>query len=53
MRSLGEFVGHIVKGIRANPAKKAVRNEVQETLREDGVILRRTTIEEIEYKKPH
>lgn len=54
MRSLGEFVGHIVKGFRTNPAKKVVRREVQEQQREDmggGVILRRTTIEEVEIRK--
>lgn len=51
MRSLGEFVGHIVKGIRTNPAKRTVRKEVQETRRDDGVILRRTTIEEVEIRK--
>lgn len=51
MRSLGEFVGHIVKGVRTNPAKKTIRKEVQEQRREDGVILRRTTIEEVEIRK--
>ncbi len=50
MRSLGEFVGHIVKGVRANPAKKELRREVREQQREDGVILRRTTIEEVEVR---
>lgn len=48
MRSLGEFVGHVFKGIRTDPAKKVVRKEVQEQRRDDGVILRRTTIEEVE-----
>ena len=51
MRSLGEFVGHIVKGVRADPARKTVRKEVQETRGDDGVILRRTTIEEVEFRK--
>ena len=51
MRSLGEFVGHIVKGVRSNPTKKTIRKEVQEQRRDDGVILRRTTIEEVEIKK--
>jgi hypothetical protein len=50
MRSLGEFVGHIVKGLRTDPAKKVIRKDVQEQQRDDGVILRRTTIEEVELK---
>ena len=50
MRSLGEFVGHIVKGLRTDPAKKVLRKEVREQQRDDGVILRRTTIEEVELK---
>ena len=32
MRSLGEFVGHIFKGIRTDPARKVVRKDVQETV---------------------
>ena len=51
MRSLGEFFGHIIKGAKTNPAKKQVRREVEELQREDGVILRRTTIEEVEITK--
>jgi hypothetical protein len=54
MRSLGEFFGHIFQGIRTDPAKKVIRREVQEQRRDDlgsGVILRRTTIEEVELKK--
>jgi hypothetical protein len=51
MRSLGEFVGHVFKGLRTDPAKKIVRREVRETQRQDGVILRRTTIEEVEIKR--
>lgn len=51
MRSLGEFFGHVFKGIRTDPAKKVIRKEVQEQRREDGVILRRTTIEEVELRK--
>jgi hypothetical protein len=53
MRSLGEFVGHIVKGVKTKPGEPAkrtvVRREVEEEEKGD-VILRRTTIEEIEYK---
>jgi hypothetical protein len=52
MRSLGEFFGHVVKGIRTDPAAGRERNEVRRTVEEekrpDGVILRRTTIEEVE-----
>ena len=51
MRSLGEFFGHIIKGAKTNPAKKEIRREVEEQRREDGVILRRTTIEEVEIRK--
>jgi hypothetical protein len=50
MRSLGEFFGHIVKAVRANPQKKVLKREVMEEQRGD-MTLRRTTIEEIEYKR--
>lgn len=51
MRSLGEFFGHIVKGIRSDPGspeRREVRRTTEEETRDDGVVLRRTTIEEIE-----
>lgn len=56
MRSLGEFVGHIAKGITTDPAKpppprQTVRTHIEEETRDTPqgkVILRRTTIEEIE-----
>jgi hypothetical protein len=55
MRSLGEFFGHIVRGVRTDPARTTprtvVRTEVEEEDRGD-VVLRRTTIEEIEIKRP-
>jgi hypothetical protein len=51
MRSLGEFFGHILKGAKSDPTKKVVRKEVEEEHREDGVILRRTTIEEVEVRR--
>jgi len=51
MRSLGEFFGHIIKGAKTDPAKKVVRKEIEEERREDGVILRRTTIEEVEIRR--
>ena len=50
MRSLGEFVGHVAKGIRTDPSAPKtteVRREV-ETERRGDVVLRRTTIEEVE-----
>ena len=51
MRSLGEFFGHIVRGVRADqssrPRVREVSREIEEEER-DGVVLRRTTIEEIE-----
>jgi len=66
MRSLGQFVGHVAKGIRTRPGADAPsadapaapdglptrRHEVDRRVEEehrDGVILRRTTIEEVEY----
>lgn len=55
MRNLGEFFGHIVKGVKTDPAKpetmREVRREVEEVDQGD-MILRRTTIEEIEFKAP-
>lgn len=49
MRSLGEAVGHIIKAIRTDPAKRkqTVRKTIEEQQRGD-MILRRTTIEEVE-----
>jgi hypothetical protein len=58
MRSLGEFFGHIVQGIKTDvdPAAKKVvtRQTIEEEARQtpDGpVILRRTIIEEVEVPK--
>ena len=53
MRSLGEFFGHIIRGIKTDPAKPrttVLKKEIKEEDRGD-VILRRTTIEEIEVKR--
>lgn len=57
MRSLGQFVGHIVRGAKADVGRPQTREElhreVDEQTREiDGrtVVVRRTTIEEIEVK---
>ena len=59
MRSLGEFVGHIVHSAKADPAphrtvvSKTTEEQIQQTP-EGPVTLRRTTIEEIEYPEaPH
>lgn len=49
MRNLGEFFGHILHGVRTDPSKKVVRREVEEEKRGE-VTLRRTTIEEVEFK---
>jgi hypothetical protein len=53
MRNIGEFFGHIVKAVRT-PAGAPGRREVSRTTEEEDqgdVILRRTTIEEIELKR--
>ena len=52
-RSVGEFVGHIVEGVKTDPAETRsteVRRTVEETTK-DGVVLRRTTIEEVELRE--
>ena len=53
MRSLGEFFGHVWKGVRTDPAppRQVVRKDVQETTVETPrgpVTLRRTTVDEVE-----
>ncbi len=53
MRSLGEFVGHVVKGVRTDVERdrKVLRREVEEETRNTDagrVTIRRTTIEEVE-----
>ncbi len=54
-RSLGEFFGHIARGIKTDPAKtkhtKELKREVVEE-EQDSMVLRRTTIEEIEFRDP-
>jgi len=55
MRCLGEFVGHVVRGVKSKPSatsasgtsRREVRREEQVEHR-PGVTLRRTVIEEIE-----
>lgn len=59
MRALGEFFGHISRGVKT-PLKpqgdpQVLRHEVQEESRDTPqgkVVLRRTTIEEIELRTP-
>ncbi|MAT80904.1 MAG: hypothetical protein CMJ29_04560 [Phycisphaerae bacterium] len=54
MRCLGEFTGYIAKGIRTKvdqPNTEEVSRVVEET-HENGVTLRRTVIEEVEYRDP-
>jgi hypothetical protein len=51
MRSLGEFLGHIWHGVKTDPSKRVVRKDVEVESRqtsEGKVILRRTTVEEVE-----
>lgn len=60
MRSLGEFVGHITRAVKTDPAqagpgvaRREVRREVEERPGEvDGrkVTLRRTIIEEVRFE---
>ena len=55
MRSLGEFVGHVSKAVRTDPSsnRTVVRHDVEEEERPDGIVLRRTTIEEVELPAEH
>ena len=51
MRSLGEFVGHIVKAVRTEPGPKRIPvNRTTHEEKRGDVTLRRTTIEEIEIR---
>lgn len=51
MRNLGEFVGHLVKAVKSDPKRKrqVVRKETEQEDR-GSMVLRRTTIEEIEFR---
>jgi len=54
MRHLGAFVGHIAVALRTDVSRD--RREVKRTTTEEtreGMILRRTTIEEIELPRKH
>lgn len=51
MRNLGEFVGHIVKAAQSDPKRqRQVVREKEEKDDRGSMILRRTTIEEIEFR---
>jgi hypothetical protein len=60
MHSLGAFFGHIVRGVKtpvqpAKPERREVRREVETETRDTPqgrVVLKRTTIEEIEVRPP-
>lgn len=60
MRSLGEFFGYIVKAVKTDPRPRKLeqdqsqRREVRRTVEEEqrgDMVLRRTTIEEVEIKR--
>ncbi|MDA0802852.1 MAG: hypothetical protein O2819_03745 [Planctomycetota bacterium] len=55
-RQVGRFFGEIWRGMKADPnAGEPVRIEVRRTVQErevDDLTLRRTTIDEVEVKKP-
>lgn len=52
-RALGEFVGHIARAVRHDPTPahrtETLRRDVVEEAR-GNMVLRRTTIEEVEYR---
>jgi hypothetical protein len=53
--SLGEFFGHVIKGIKTDPAQVAKRVRTEEEPRETPqgtVIIRRTIIEEVRVDPP-
>ena len=51
MRSLGEFVGHIVRAVKREPGgKRVVLNKTTQQEHRGNITLRRTTVEEIELR---
>ena len=50
MRSLGQFFGFIAAGVRSDATRKEVTRTVEEERREGSVVLRKTVIEEVEYR---
>lgn len=55
MHNLGQFIGHVWTGIKANPDKHVIRHETEQEQRTDEegrtITLRRTTIEEVEVQE--
>ncbi|TVQ53754.1 MAG: hypothetical protein EA377_07355 [Phycisphaerales bacterium] len=47
MRNLGEFVGHIVRAVKTEPKVRRIKHEEDD---HGNMIVRRTTIEEIEFR---
>ncbi len=51
-RNLGSFFGHIVKAVKTDPnTKRTVLRKTVEEQEHGDITLRRTTIEEIEFKE--
>ena len=50
MRNLGEFVGHIFKAVKTEPRSQTVVKKTVEEEDRGDVVLRRTTIDEVEIK---
>ena len=51
-RNAGLTIHHIVKPIRSDAHKREVNRKVEQKKIDDKVTLRRTTIDEIELKRP-
>lgn len=59
MRCLGEFVGHVLHGVRSDPGAGRRVETHRETVEDEGVrpdgrrvIVRRTIVEEVEVRPP-
>jgi len=57
MRSFGEFVGHIWRGVKSDPAgqRRVTRHDVHEETRQTpqgSITLKRTVIEEVRVNPP-
>lgn len=51
MRSLGEFVGHIKRGVRTNPSAPTEIRRDQRVEDRGNVVLRRTVVDEVEIRR--
>ncbi len=51
MHNTGLMIHHVVKPIKSDSKKQVVKKTVEEEKVNDKVILRRTTIEEVEIKR--